>query len=469
MKINKTLFIVIVCIHFLNVQLHSQDTLLEYTVEINTVVSTKNTLPFWLTANTYDAVSNNNHSSIYTSLFSDFNTSNNIIKSSYKASFTGLKDAKNNVLINDLYYSALYKKLQLDIGVKHQPILWEGLSSSNGNIVVSNNARSLPGYNISIPEFIALPFAKNWLRFKGNYGDYLFTDKRIVSNAKLHTKSVHFKYLLNENLQLTTGLNHYVQWSGTSSITGKQPSSFKDYLRAVSGLSGGSNAVAGDQLNVLGNHLGSYLVQLDYKGNAINWNFYYSHPFEDGSGRELQNWRDGLYGVFVDFKQPKAFVSHVLTEFTYTKHMSGSNPPDDANGGRGRDNYFNNGPAYNSGWTYFGNTIGSPYFTATSLDEDGISHGIITGDNRFMAFNVGFQGFTGNIPYRLMLSHTTYFGWFDAEYSPKPTQFSGYLEIQLPKIEKLPFTINIGTAFDTGTYRPNTLGGFIKLTKRGVF
>ncbi|WP_372745417.1 capsule assembly Wzi family protein [Lutibacter sp.] len=452
---------------FLNSSINAQNNPISYSVELNGATATKSTLPFWLYANQFGAVSNDHHIAAKLGVFSDFNTKDTAFKTSYKASFIALKEAKNNSIVDELYASAQYAIFQLDLGVKHPNLLWEGLSSSNGNIVMSTNARSLPGYNVSIPNYTQLPFAKNWLTFKGNYSDYMFTDNRIVTDARLHAKSLYLKYKLNPTLELITGINHYVQWGGTSSITGKQPSSFKDYLRIVTGSSGGHDALGNEEINVLGNHLGNYLLQLNYSGEKTNWNFYYSHIFEDGSGRELQNWRDGLYGVFIDFKQPKAFISHMLTEFTYTKHMSGSNAPDDANGGRGMDNYFNNGPAYNSGWTYFGNTIGSPYFTPTPLDDDGISHGII--DNRFMAFNIGMKGTIQQLPYKLMLSHTTYFGWFNAEYQPKPTQFSGFLEFGLPKINQFPIDITIGTAFDTGTYRPSNLGGFLKLTKRGVF
>ena len=89
-------------------------------------------------------------------------------------------------------------------------------------------------------------------------------------------------------------------------------------------------------------------MQLNYVGEKLNWNFYYSHLFEDRSGREFQNWRDGLYGFFIDFKKPKALISHLLTEFTYTKHASGDAPhyTDDqgiAHAASGMDNYFNNG------------------------------------------------------------------------------------------------------------------------------
>ena len=103
------------------------------------------------------------------------------------------------------------------------------------------------------------------------------------------------------------------------------------------------------------------------------------------------------------------------------------------------------------------------------VDEQGITQGIIVGDNRFVAFNMGLKGNLYKIPYKLMVSHTSYAGWFNNEYQPKPTQFSGYLEVSFPKIEKFPMLITAGTAFDTGTYRPVNFGGFIKLTKKGLF
>ena len=44
--------------------------------------------------------------------------------------------------------------------------------------------------------------------------------------------------------------------------------------------------------------------------------------------------------------------------------------------------------------------------------------GVIVGDNRFTAFNIGANGFLKSVPYRLLLSHTTHFGWFGQEYEP---------------------------------------------------
>ncbi len=444
----------------------------KYSLELSSIFSSKETLPFWMVSNKQGAVPNSNNGMVIIGLSKDFDDSN--LKNwqfSYGAQFTGSIAKENDVLINQLYSSIRYKKLQLDLGVKHNPILWQGLSSSNGNITESGNARSLPGYNIQLTQYIPFPVFKQWLSFKGQYGDYLMNDPRFIDHTRLHKKSIYFRAALNKHWNLTAALNHYVQWGGTSINGSKQAHSFKDYLRVVSGMSGDANTVDNERLNALGNHLGSYLLKLDYKGDRKNISFYYSHPFEDRSGRELQNWRDGIYGFFVDFKKPTAIVSHLLTEFTYTKNMSGSSSHGrDENGkpimARGKDDYFNNF-VFKSGWTYFGNCLGSPYFTTKDIGTNGITEGFK--DNRFMAFNLGLKGTIKSIEYKAMLSHTTYFGWFGSEYSPKPTQFSGYLECKIPHIKKLPIDIILGSSFDTGTYRPVNIGGFISLRKTGLF
>jgi len=468
MKPRHLVSLIIFLIICLNYQIGFSQNATKYSIALNGAAASKSTLPFWLTANTFGTVPNRDFASVNTSFYGDITIKIKSFNFEYKASFTGFLSPSKKTMINELYGTLQFKKWNIILGNKNDVIQWEGLSSSNGNILKSTNTRALPGINITSNSYIKLPFAKNWLTVKFNYAEYLLNDKRVVNKAHLHHKSLYFKSTLNSKLAVITGLDHYVQWGGTSPIFGKQPSGFKDYLKIITGSSGGRSASEGDQINALGNTVGAYLLQLNYKGLKTNWSFYYSHPFEDRSGREMQNWRDGLYGVFVDLKKPKSFINQFLLEFTYTKHMSGANAPDDANGGRGLDNYFNNF-VYNSGWTYYGNTIGSPYFTSTSLNEEGVSNGIILGDNRFIAFNFGWKGNLHNLKYKAIFSHITYVGWFDAEYLPKPTQFSGFLEVTIPKFKNLPFTITVSSSFDTGTYRPVNFGGFIKLSKTGFF
>jgi hypothetical protein len=461
MKTRISLFLLCFVIVF---SLQSQTKDVNYTIHSSTGLSSDTTLPFWLVANQHGAVPNSDYGLLNTAIFKDYNTPETLFDFSYKASVTGFIAEENKFLLNELYLGVRFKNIILDLGAKNDAILWNNLSSSNGSIIKSINARAMPGITIKTNNFITLPFATAWLEVKANFAHYFMDDTRFVDNTNLHHKSLYFKTTLSPTIDIIAGLDHYAQWGGISQQYGAQPTSFKDYIRIIFGAEGGDNALETDQNNALGNHLGAYLLQFNYNKENIGLNFYYSHPFEDTSGREMSNWQDGLYGLFVDLKKNKSLVNSVLLEFTYTKNMSNI-PRTDV----GPDNYFNNG-IYKSGWTYHGNTIGSPYFTPKPIDDNGITSGVIVGDNRFAAINIGANGFLKSLPYKAMLSHTTYYGWFGQEYDPNPYQFSGLLDISIPQdIFNLPFDVSASFAFDAGTYRPQNFGAFLSITKTGSF
>jgi hypothetical protein len=466
MKKTYYLYLFIILSIFFNTSLiFSQNNTTSYSISLNGAAATKNTLPFWLKANTFGTVPNRDFASVNPSFFGNFTAKNNAFNFEYKASFTGFLTPSKKTIVNELYGTLLFKKWNITLGNKNDAIQWEGLSSSNGNIIKSTNTRALPGINIETNGYINLPFAKNWLSAKFNYAEYLLNDNRYVNHAHLHHKSLYFKSKLNSKLSVITGLDHYVQWGGTSVELGKMPNSFKDYLRIITGSSGGASSLAGEQINALGNTVGAYLLQFNYKGIKTNWSFYYSHPFEDRSGREMQNWPDGIYGLFINFKKSTPFIKNILLEFTNTKNMSGSNPPDDANGGRGLDNYFNNS-IYQSGWTYFGNVMGSPYFVTKPI-ENGITKGVNLDFSRFNNYHFAFGGtLLNNLTYKTHLSYTNYFGWFSNPVRNKV--FSGSLQFYFQS-PKLPFEIQLTTAADFGNTLPNTVGGFVAIVKKGNF
>ena len=436
-------------------EMHSQN----YTVNLNSNISSKETLPFLLTANKFGSIPNRNNVLLNTAIFSDFQNKNNTFDIAYKASISGYIADKNNVLINELFVSIASKNWQIDLGSKDDNILFEGLSVSNGNIINSINTRAFPGINFKTRSYLELPFAKNWLKVKANYAEYFLNDKRSTDKAHLHYKSLYFKSKLSNRLRLITGLDHYVQWGGTSQEFGEQPTNFKTYLKYITGTGDGNKTE--DQINssnAWGNHVGNYLVQLDYKGENSNWSFYWSHPFEDRSGRELANYPDALYGFFVDLKSPKSFITHLITEFQYTKHQ-GKNSSENGL----IDNYFNNS-VYSSGWTFYGRTIGSPFFT-TKVSENGITYGI--DQNRFTSFNFGFKGYlSDNIQYKTNITYTKYVGWFNKPINK--SLFAPYLEVLITE-KSIPFEISVGTTADFGDFLPTNIGGFLKLTKTGIF
>ena len=458
-------YILLFLLCFISVySLKSQSKDLRYSIKTSAGLSSDITLPFWLVANQYGSVPDSDYGLLNTSVFKTFDTPDTLFDISYKANVTGFIAQENKLFINELYLGVRFKNILLDIGAKNDAIAWHNLSSSNGSIIKSNNARAIPGVTIKTNNYVTLPFAKSWLQVKGNFAHYFMDDTRFVDNTNLHHKSLHIKTSLSPVFEIIAGLDHYAQWGGTSPQFGPQPSSFKDYIKVVFGAEGGDNATANDQFNALGNHIGAYILQFNYQGQKANYNFYYSHPFEDTSGREMTNWQDGLYGVFIDFKKQKAAITHLLAEFTYTKNMS--NIPVSISGA---DNYFNNG-IYKSGWTYHGNTIGSPYFTTEPVDANDITNGVIVGDNRFAAFNLGANGYVKWLPYKIMLSHTTYYGWFNQEYEQYPVQISGILDIVIPQDKfNLPFDVAASFAFDAGSYRPKNFGAFLSITKTGGF
>ncbi len=442
---------------------YSQNNELNYMVELNSNFSSEETLPFWLTTNKYGAVPNSDNVMLSAGLFQDFKPllDTNKINFSFGAQLTGAIANENELIVNQLYSSIKWKKLQLDVGVKHKEVLFEGLSSSNGDFSFSTNARSIPGINLKLIDYVKLPFAKKWLTVKGNFGEYLLNDNRVVDNTHVHYKSLYFKSQLNESIELITGINHYAMWAGNSQEHGKQPSSLKDYLKVITGRSGGGNATVNDQLNALGNHLGNYLIQLNKKGEKTDWSFYWSHPFEDRSGREFRNLPDGIYGLYLNFKNTK-HKNSLLFEFHHTKDQGGK-----ASDFNFIDNYFTNS-IYGSGWTYQGNTIGNPFFP-TKITEEGYAN-VDNLFNRFISYHIGFNGtINSNISYKTLVSYVSYFGGFRNEFENKPELFTSLIEVSYIK-KTLPFKLSAGLSTDFGDFRDkNNFGGFIKISKTGKF
>ena len=430
-----------------------------YAIELNSNISSKETLPFFLTSNKFGTIPNSDNILLNTAIFSNFKNDNNTFDFAYKASITGFIADENDILINELYASIAFKNWQLDLGSKNEELLFEGLSVSNGNIINSINSRAFPGINLKTKSYLELPFAKNWLKVKANYAEYFLNDKRAVDNAHLHYNRLYLKSKLSTKLNLTAGLDHYVVWGGTSEEYGKQPTDFKNYLKYITGQGDGINTDESiNSSNAWGNHVGNYLIQLDYVGEKTNWSFYISHPFEDRSGREFSNYPDALYGLFIDLKNPKSFITHFITEFQYTKHQGKTSSENGL-----IDNYFNNS-VYSSGWTYFGHTIGSPFFT-TKTPINGITYGIA--ENRFTSINVGFKGYLSEtIQYKTNITYTKYPGWFNTPLNK--SLFSPYLEVFISN-KSIPFEITVGTTGDFGDFLPTNFGGFLKLTKTGIF
>ncbi|MEP6262970.1 MAG: capsule assembly Wzi family protein [Gillisia sp.] len=351
--------------------------------------------PFWIHSNQRGRVNEKSNVSGVISGLSSFNISEN---------------ARFSLGLGALYQDGYIDALQLDesylgfdnswlaihIGRKQRAELYKGLSASNENILWSLNARPMPG--ISFKTTRPVYFLKSaGLAFEASLEEFITDDERYVKNTRVHHKSFYLIFDKIPNWEFTAGIEHFVQWGGTSPVFGKLPGSFDDYLRVFTGKEG-SDDVGGQEANALGNHLGSYIGGIKTSINNYNVEIIYNHLFEDGSGRVLANTPDGRYGIFVSAPEQGKWIDAFMYEFYYTKNQSKNSPTTD-----GADNYFNNN-LYRSGWTYESRILGVPFIF---LDEDRFR--VI--NNKMMAHHIGISGVAfSKLPYKLLSSYRKNYG-----------------------------------------------------------
>ena len=346
-------------------------------------------------------------------------------------------DPQTRIMMDELYGSLRWKVFSLDLGMKHReqgflagsasqgPAYLGSLSTTGGNILWSGNSRSLPGYSLNL-EPVAVPFTKGKLEVFGSYGDYRTIDTRYVQGALLHNMRVGFTVHITNRLDFMGQLDHFALWSGTHPINGKRPSGLGNYIRVVTGSSGGSNATVSDQINVLGDQRGAELLALRWKGDGYSVTLQHDIPYDDGSGMGLQNFPDGVNTLHFGLDDKTGWVSDVLLEYATTMWQSGTRHDwTDAEGKKhisgGGDNYFNNSE-YRSGWTFFGRTAGIPMFypSGTRYGDWNPFGGYVFGveNNRLKAVHLGLAGMLfKKAPYKLMLTGNRAFGTYAKPYT----------------------------------------------------
>ncbi|MEH6408122.1 MAG: capsule assembly Wzi family protein, partial [Leeuwenhoekiella sp.] len=178
---------------------------------------------------------------------------------------------------------------------------------------------------------------------------------------------------------------------------------FNNFLKIFVGESGGGDSYVGEQTNALGNHLGSYHLTYDLKKPDYSLKIYYQSIFEDRSGRELNNFPDGVWGVMLKPKNGN-LIKGILYEYAQTISQSGRHTFS------GGDRYFYNG-IYKTGWTYEGRTIGIP-FIIPNTTRDGIAI------NRSIVHHLGFTGDVGFINYLFKISYVKNLGRYGFPINP---------------------------------------------------
>ena len=411
------------------------------------------------------------------------------------ATGTSAADSRVTGLADRLYFSAGWKMLHVDVGLKPRQNEFCDLSLTGGDMVLSGYARNLPGVNLW-SDWIYFERG-HWVGVKGNFAQYKMMDNRYVKGTLVHNKSIAFKLALGRKVDLEAGLDHWVQWGGVSPYLGERPATWKDYYRVIFARQGGEGATDSDRQNALGNHLGREFVRVRWKAPAFTMTVQYDMPFEDGRGTiKIQNAPDGVYSLAFNFKNRSGIVTDVVYEYVHTTWQSGDvhdrpateeemtkvypdkvdnywQRPGDFYYGRivigGMDNYFNNGE-YPSGWTYHGKTLGLPLITPMSPDSNGQVLGVA--NNRIRAHHIGIKGNMGLVPYSIKTTYSSNWGRFgmpdDSIYHQRPWQLSMALELEFGKnITNLPVSFAVGAYGDLGQLYQNCAGLSLKLIFKG--
>jgi hypothetical protein len=447
----------------------------ELTIQSNTIVTSGNEIPFWLQMNQLGAVDGSGQSQQLFLL--DWNRKPmralpNEIQLTYGMNVLGRLSDHSVFSLNEYWGRLNFKNWYFHAGAKGEPIFANGLSLSNGNLFLSNNARPLPRLEFGTEN--SKPFKNGWLNnfaFDFLYSEFLLLDDRYVEDAHLHHKKLNIIYSLAPQWTVSVGFDHWVFWGGTFPGNGDIPAQelpgFEDYLRYIFGWSGSSGAPETDQNNVSGNQLGQYLVDLTHSNDNFQLKFYWQHLWEDRSGMELQNIADGFWGILWQRKSPAQLLESMLVEYADTRDQSGSyhmephpNDPDRLTG-RGRDNYFNNS-VYRSGFVSYGRMMGVPLFIPTI--ENGVSIGFT--NTRLWAIHHGMNGWlTEDLSWKTLVSYSRHYGQHGYEY-PSPKRLLSMAAQFGYKLPKKPITCSFRLAYDNGTVLDSAFGAGFQLTYR---
>lgn len=350
------------------------------------------------------------------------------------------------------------KTIRLQAGAFAEPEVMEGLSSSNGDLLRSRNARPYPKVQLSTPGFIPFLVAKKWLRIKAEYDEGILYGQRVVAHPHLHHKSMMFRVLPSPTLRFTMGLNHYVFWGGTSETYGPLPDGLDNYIRYVTGAAGNNSFQVTEQQNVAGNQLGDYLFSMEKDFTRYRLQLQLSHPFEDGSGMGFENLKDNLYTLYLAKKQQGSLLDAIVVEYLFSKHQGGSkaldtNTPDEHK--RGSDDYFNHS-IYRTGFTYLEQSMGTPLFEPLQYAASGKVGGV--SNNRVSAFHLGAKGcLTHSLSWKALVTCSRNFGTYRHPFpSPRPQLYSlARLEWKLPKS---PLALGVMVGVDHGELITKQIG-----------
>lgn len=324
------------------------ETYFKYNIEIGAQAGSGSYAPLWFSANRYGLVSNESNSTYLQAGFIYHKKFNHNWNLNAGLDLTGGINQTSTFYLHQFYVDFCWKAFNLSFGQKERAgfPLTKNERISSGMLVEGANTRPIPQIRAEIADFLNMPGTKGWLAFKGHlaYGkftegnwqkDFVNPDSYYVKDVLYHSKSLMLRLGNKEKLPIEFefgilmaaqfGGDQYIKNAdGTEKKVLDMPDNFKAYWKAFFPQAGSSDTPEGEQVNVEGNHVGSWNFALNYYLHDWKFRVYLEHYFEDTSEMfwEYGRWKDGQLGLEISFPKNQ-WVSSLVWETMCTKDQAG--------------------------------------------------------------------------------------------------------------------------------------------------
>lgn len=392
-------------------------------------------------------------------------------------------------VLQQLYGEVKWRGVFLMAGMKENDRSIFDTELGSGDLTLSNNARPIPQIRIGFIDFQNIPFTNGWVQIQGDiaYGKffdngwlrshYNYYNHFITTGAWFHYKRCYFRTNPDKPFSVTVGMQHATQFGGSwTKYNAGEPGrtvshklKLRDFIDVFYQTKGNNSENPGEAVNFLGNHLGSWDVQMRYRfrgGETLT--FYLQKPWEDESGVAWQNGFDGVWGLSYA-SSAKGYLEKVCIEYLDFTNQAGPmlwDPTDIMpNKATGADDYYNNF-MYN-GWANYGFAIGSPVFKAPIYNTDGY---LCFTDNHLRGLHVGLSGsLNQRIAWRGLFSYLSSNG---TPYHPRAarrsvTSFLAEVVWNVPGIKNL--VMKGAVSFDAGSLWRPAFGVYVSAAYTGDF
>lgn len=445
----------ILSIFFLfTLNLFAQEDSIHYSLQTNFLFSNHERPPYWLVSNQRGKYSVEKY---------QFITSGEIGKTiNYAKKFDygfGLElvnrfDTKNKFWIQQGYGEIKYNFLKLTAGAKNEVFGVHDTLLSSGSFIWSKNARPIPKITLSTPGFIEVPYTNEILEFSALLSHGWFEKDRYVENPLLHHKNVYLKFGRKLPVEIIAGFDHFAMWGGKSSDPdiGKIPTDWDAFKKVVVAQS--YIAIDSVERNAFGNHLGAYHLGIKYKFGDKSIFMYKQHPYEDGSGLKLKNWKDGLWGISARLNNQ--YIKGIIYEYINTKdqgikgNYTGEYDP---------DNYYNNS-IYRNGWTIDRRVIGNPI-----IQSQQFSNTQRLFDNMLQAHFFGINGQYEKISFLVNYHLVNFYGNIYDQYNSPKKQATYYVQTVFQLNNN--FSLKSSLSFEHGQLYGKNLGFLFTVCYQG--